>query len=73
MSCLRIQLLLEDNTWITRYTVAKNDTYSNSSSDWILLCLIFTLENLGKRLFLDQPERLLADMCFSNISITQSV
>ena len=30
----RIQLLLEDNTWITRYTIAKNTQYSNASTDW---------------------------------------
>ena len=28
----RIQQLLEDNTWITRYNIPKNDRYSDSST-----------------------------------------
>ena len=30
----RIQLLLEDNTWSTRYKMAKNDRYCDTSTDW---------------------------------------
>ena len=33
MGRFRIQLLLEDNTWSTRYNIAKNDGYSDSSND----------------------------------------
>ena len=33
MGRLRIQLLLEDNTWSTQYTIPKNSQYSNSSTD----------------------------------------
>ena len=29
----QIQLLLEDNTWNTHYTIPKNSQYSNSSTD----------------------------------------
>ena len=39
MGRFRIQLLLEDNTWSTQYTIAKNEQYSNST-DWTLLNLI---------------------------------
>ena len=32
-SRFQIQLLLEDNTWNTHYTIPKNSQYSNSSTD----------------------------------------
>ena len=38
----RIQLLLEDNTWSTRNNIPKNDRYSDSSTQWILIKLNFT-------------------------------
>ena len=44
MGRFRIQLLLEDNTWSTQYTIANNDRYSNASTDWTLLNLDFTQE-----------------------------
>ena len=40
----RIQLLLEDNTWSTRYNIYKNDRYSDSSTQWTKLSLNFTVE-----------------------------
>ena len=43
----RIQLLLEDNTWNTQYTIAKNTQYSDNSTEWTLLNLDFTVENYG--------------------------
>ena len=73
MGRLRIQLLLEDNTWSTQYTIAKNTQYSNSSTDWTLLNLDFTVENYGIKLIYDQIDTAHADMCFSNIAITHSV
>ena len=45
MCRFRIQLLIEDNTWSDRYTIAKNEQYSNSSTEWTLSNLIFTEEN----------------------------
>ena len=50
MGRFRIQLLLEDNTWSTQYTIAKNTQYSDNSTDWTLLNLDFTVENYGIRL-----------------------
>ena len=47
MGRFRIQLLLNDNTWSTGYNIPKNDRYSNSSTDWTLVSLIFTVENYG--------------------------
>ena len=73
MGRFRIQLLLEDNTWSTQYTMAKNTQYSNTSTEWTLLNLDFTVENYGIKLIYDQIDTAYADMCFSNITITHSV
>ena len=50
MGGLRIQLLLDDDTWSTYCTIAKNTQYSNSSSDWIFLYLDFTVGNYDTKL-----------------------
>ena len=47
MGRFRIPLLLEDNTWSTHYTIAKSTQCSNTSTDWTLLNLDFTVENYG--------------------------
>ena len=38
----RIQFLLDDNTWSTKYHIAKNSIYSSSSTQWSLLNFDFT-------------------------------
>ena len=68
-----IQFLLEDNTWSTQYTIAKNTQYSASCTEWTLLHLDFTIENNGIKLIYDAIDTPHADMCFSNIIITHSV
>ena len=73
MGRFRIQLLLEDNTWNTQYTIAKNTQYSDNSTDWTLLNLDFTVENYGIKIIYDQIDTPHADMCFSKITITHSV
>ena len=73
MGRFRIQLLLENTAWSTQYTIAKNDEYSDNSTDWTLLNLDFTVENFGIKLIYDQVDTPHADMCFSNITITHSV
>ena len=73
MGRFRIELLLEDNTWRTRYNIPKNDRYSNSPTQWTLVNINFTVENYGVRLVYDQIDTPHADMCFSNITITHSV
>ena len=73
MGRFRIQLLLEDNAWSTRYNIPKNDRYSVSSTDWTLVSLNFTVENYGIKIIYDQIDTAHADMCFSNIKITHSV
>ena len=72
MGRFRIQLLLDDNTWSTQYTIAKDTLYSDNSTDWTLLNLDFTVENCGIKLFHDQIDTPHADMCFSYITITHS-
>ena len=73
MGRFRIQLLLEDNTWSTIYTIAKNTQYSSISTEWTLLNLDFTVENYGIKIVYDQIDTAHADMCFSNITLTHSV
>ena len=73
MGRFRIQLLLVDNSWSTQYTIAKNTQYSDTSTDWTLLNLDFTIKNYGNKLVYDQTDKLHADMCFSNITKTHSV
>ena len=73
MGRFRIQLLLEDNTWSTRYNVPKNDRYSDSSTRWTKLSLNFTIEIYGIKLIYDEIDTRHADNCFSNIMITRSV
>ena len=69
----RIQKLLKDISWNTQYTIAKNDRYSDTSTDWTLLNLDFTQENYGNKLIYDQIDTPHANMCFRNITITHSV
>ena len=73
MGRFRIQLLLEENTWSTQYNIPKNDQYGNSSTDWTLVHLNFTIENYGNKLTYDQIDTPHSNMCFSNMSIPRSV
>ena len=73
MGRFRIQLIIEDNFWTTKYTIPKNDQYSNFLSHWKLLNLDFTEKNYGIKLIYDQKDTTHADMCFSNITKTHSV
>ena len=72
MGRFRIQLLLDDNTWNTQYTIAKNSQYS-TSAEWNLLDSDFTIEKYGVKLIYDQIDTPHADMCFSNITKRHSV
>ena len=73
MGRFRIQLLLEENTWSTQYTIDKNTQFSANSTEWTLLNLDFTVQTYGIKLIYDQIDTPHADMCFSNITITPSV
>ena len=69
----RIQIILKDNSWNTQDTIAKNDRYSDTSTDWTLLNLDFTHENYGIKIIYDQIDTPHADMCFSKITKPHSV
>ena len=73
MGRFRIPLLIEDNTWSTGYNIPKNDRFSNTSTEWTLVSLNFTVENYAIKLIYDEIDTAHADMCFSNITITHSV
>ena len=73
MGYFRIQLLLEDNTWNSRYNIPKKDRYGDTSTDWTLVSLNFTVENFGIKLIYDQIDTPHADLYFSNITITHFV
>ena len=73
MGRFRIQLLLEDNTWSTRFNIPKNGRFNNTSTVWTLVNLNFTIENCGIKLIYDQIDTAHADMCFSNNTITHSI
>ena len=73
MGRFRVQLILEDNTWSTRYNIPKNDRYSDSSTDWTLVSLNVSIENYGIKLIYDQIDSAHADMCFSIITTEHSV
>ena len=68
-----LEVLLEGNTWSNRYNKPKNHRSSDSSTDWTMVSLSFTLENYGIKLTHDQIDSAHADLCFSNITITHSV
>ena len=73
MGRFRIQLLIEDNTWSTIYTIDKNTNYFNLSTAWRLLKLDFTIQNYRNKLIYDRRDTPHADMCFNNIMTTLSV
>ena len=73
MGRFRIQLFSEDNTWSTRYNIAKNDRYRDTSTQWTNLSINFSEENYGIKLINNEIDTPHADMCFSNITITYSI
>ena len=73
MGRVRIQLLLEDNTWSTSYNKPKNDRYSYASTDWNLLILKLSVEKYRIKIFCDERDTTRADMCFNTTTITHSV
>ena len=73
MGRFRIQLVLEDNTWSTRYNIPINDQYSDTSTEWTLVSLNFTIGNYVIKLVYAEVDTPNADMCFSNITLTHSV
>ena len=73
MGRLSISILLDDDTWTNKYVIQDNSQYSNTSSEWTLLSLDITEENYGIQIIYDRIRSPLADMFFSDITITHSV
>ena len=73
MGRLSISVLLDDNTWTNKYVIQNNDQYSTSPTEWSLLSLDITEENYGIQIIYDRIRSPHADMCFSDITITNSV
>ena len=73
MGRFRIHLLLEDNTWSTRYNIPEIDRYSETSTDCSLKSLCFTVENYGIKLIYDEIDTTHADMCFSIFTIIHAL
>ena len=71
MCCFRNQLLLGDDKWSILFKIPKKD--SDSSTQWILPGVNFMKKNYGIKLVYDEIDSSVADMSFSNISITHSV
>ena len=55
-------MVLEDNTWSTRYNIPKNDRCTNTPTQWTKLSLNFALETYGNKLIYDQTDTLHAGM-----------
>ena len=73
MGRFRIQYLLADNTWSTRYNVPTNDRYGDTSTQWTKLSSNFTVETYGIKLVYEKIPTAHADMCSGNIAISHSV
>ena len=63
MGRFRIQLLLESSTWSTQYNIPENDRFTDSSTDWTLVNLNFTVENYGIEIIFDEVDSAHSDMC----------
>ena len=51
---IKIHLILEDNTWSTRYVIPKKVRYSDTSTEWTVVSLNFTIEIYGIKLIYAQ-------------------
>ena len=72
MGRIRLQVLLEDNTWSTQYTIPKKDQCSDISTDRTLVTLNFTVEIYSTKLFFHQIDTAHVDICFSKFTIPHS-
>ena len=62
MGRYKIQLLLEDNTWSTKFEIPKKDRYGNPSTDWTLVNIKFTETKHGIKLKFIQIDTAHADL-----------
>ena len=73
MGRFRIQIILEDNTWSTQKTIAKNTQYSDNSTDWTFINLDVTVEKYGIKMIYDKIDKPHGDVSFNYITLTHSV
>ena len=73
MGTFRIQLLLDKNTWSTRYDIPKTDRYTDTSNQWTKVNINFTEQTYGIKLIYHEIDTTHADVCFINIVTTHSV
>ena len=70
----RIQLLIYDINWSTRYNLPENDRYSTSTTDWHLLVNFdLTVEKFGMKLNYHPIDTALADIHLSSTTLTHCV
>ena len=73
MARYTIKLLVEDFTRSMRCNKPKHDQYSDTSTEWTLVSLLFTEENFGIKITYDQIDTPYADLRIGNITISHSV
>ena len=73
MGRFRFRFFLQNGQWHSKNIIAETTNYSTTSTEWSLKNLVFTETSFGFKLFFDQIDTAVADMCVSNILITHSV
>ena len=73
MGCFGIQRKSPNGQWQSNKVIDKNINCIATSEKWINLIKDFTETNYGIKLYFDQINTTLADMCVSNNMITHSV
>ena len=73
MGRIRIEFLVPNGKWFSKYVIDKNTNFNATSQGWTLLNLDFTETNYGIKLVFDQLDTALAVLCFSNVVITHPV
>ena len=72
MGRFRIQIL-KNCVWETIFTIAQNEGFTETSTEWELSNLDITEKNYGIKMILDEITSAHSDMCFSKIMITHSI
>ena len=66
-------IILKNNNWETIFTIAQNEGFSESATEWELLNLDITEKNYGIKMIIDEITSAHSDMGFSNFYITHSI
>ena len=67
------QVLSEDDTWNSRYNIPEKDRYSELSTSWTLVSIIFNVKNYGIKLIYDEIDAAHRDMSLNDFTIKPSV